>query len=439
VTLGAIAFAATLASGGTVTAGESLLASTIQLGSQTLSNAVPATDLSPIEPFIQAETAMLTTKSIMTAVLCTGLVAGLAGMNTLVQEGDGAAKVAAGQQKQGELNGSVAGDPVEKPAAQQTLADPFGSGGRSTAALPNVAGTPSAVVGEVSSNPFGDRAERASAAAVDGVQYVSYSKDAKPREIWMHGLMDKTIPKLDFPGEATLEEVLEVIGDHINTQHAEDGMHWNLLSDRANLELDGITSLEDVTVVDIKFSGISLESALNIIFQQTTEPELVWEIRDEMFVVTTKVAADERLVTRVYDVQSLLALQYETEQRSSNQGGFGGGGGAFGGQAGGGLFSLPLATQFGGGLDAGGGPQQAPAGAIVQPINPGVAAGQQMEVRHTLVSLVQEMTSPPCQWLDTDGEGGAIRTVGNSLVVRQTLEGHREVVRLLNLLADQAK
>ena len=124
-------------------------------------------------------------------------------------------------------------------------------------------------------------------------------------------------------------------------------------------------------------------------------------------------------------------------------GGFGGGaaggglgGGGFGG--GGGLFSVPSSGQFGrgsgGGVPAGLAPA---AGATVEEALIQPDGSVQMEVKHNLVSLVMEMTSPPCHWMDTDGPGGAIRAVGNSLVVRQTLEGHREIVKLLNLLSEQ--
>lgn len=53
---------------------------------------------------------------------------------------------------------------------------------------------------------------------------------------------------------------------------------------------------------------------------------------------------------------------------------------------------------------------------------------------YTLVEQVQEMTTPPSRWMLSDG--GAIKIVGSSLVVRQTQAGHREIVRLLSLLTE---
>ena len=305
VTLGAITFAAGLASGGTAAASETLLASTIQLGSQTLSNAVPATDLSPIEPFIQAETAMLTTKSIVTVVLCSGLVAGLAGMSTLAQEGAGQGKTVAavpGQESHGRLEGrieegAVAGEASK--AAEEMVADPFGSTG-SVSVSP--AKAESKTVAENSGDPFGapfkdegDRDKEASGAAVNRARYVNYTRDARPREAWMYGLMDKPILQLDYPGEASLDEVLDQLSEYLTTQYGQNGLSFTIHPDLTALSTHyGIASLENVVVKDIQFpAGLSLESALNIVFQQITELELTWEIRDEVFMVTAKEAANE--------------------------------------------------------------------------------------------------------------------------------------------------
>jgi len=152
-------------------------------------------------------------------------------------------------------------------------------------------------------------------------------------------------------------------------------------------------------------------------------------------------AINEELYTRVYDVGHLLTLEFEQNTLNGYFGGGGGGGGfggGGGGLGGGGFYSIP---HFGGAGPGGG-------GGVAEPVaEPGVTVEQavplsdgsfNMTVRQNLSTLVMEMTSPPCRWLSQDGEGGAIRTVGNTLVVRQTAPGHREVVRLLNLLSETA-
>jgi hypothetical protein len=119
----------------------------------------------------------------------------------------------------------------------------------------------------------------------------------------------------------------------------------------------------------------------------------------------------------VYDVDHLLALDYADGVFSAR------GGGGFGGGGGGGFFSVVPqdATQTGG--------MARDNGQLTKP-------QQSLPVTYTLAELVQEMTSPPCRWLASAGEGGAIKIVGRSLVVRQTQAGHREIVRLLNLLTE---
>ena len=93
-----------------------------------------------------------------------------------------------------------------------------------------------------------------------------------------------------------------------------------------------------------------------------------------------------------------------------------------------GMFSVASQTSLPTTSEPGGNPQ--PQSATPAQFPPSTATA------YTLAELVQEMTSPPCRWMTIDGEGGAIKIVGRSLVVRQTQAGHREIVRLLNLLTE---
>ena len=91
--------------------------------------------------------------------------------------------------------------------------------------------------------------------------------------------------------------------------------------------------LEDVTVSDVNFEGMTLQNTLDLIFEQTVEPELTYEIRNEVLYITTsaKAESDSSLVTRVYNVEHLLNLDYADgvlPLRGSG-GGVGGGGGGY--------------------------------------------------------------------------------------------------------------
>ena len=52
----------------------------------------------------------------------------------------------------------------------------------------------------------------------------------------------------------------------------------------------------------------------------------------------------------------------------------------------------------------------------------------------SLIAIVDEMRSPPCQWFDSQGEGGRMNVAGNRLLVRQTRIGHQAVIEVLEQL-----
>ena len=261
-----------------------------------------------------------------------------------------------------------------------------------------------------------------------GPRFKPYAADARPVERWMHEILELPVPLLDFPGETPLKEVLETISTYYTTKHGsnDDGdFHLTIWTDKPQLEIEGVNSLDDLTVSDINFEGITLQNALGLIFEQTVEPELTYEIKNEVLYITTlaKAESDEGFVTRVYDVDHLLNLDFADGIFPSRPVVNGGGGpGGFGG---GGTGQFSVAPQDDTQPTSNANSEQQPA----KPKQPVATA-------YTLVELVQEMTTPPCRWMGIDGEGGAIKIVGRSLVVRQTPAGHREIVRLLNLLTE---
>jgi hypothetical protein len=213
-------------------------------------------------------------------------------------------------------------------------------------------------------------------------------------------MLPTAIPELDFPGETPLAEVLERISTHVTETHGvvapTGNFRLGFQTDFPELDLEGVTSLEDVTVRDIHLEGITVENALKLIFDQTREPELTYIIQDELLMVTTKAKAesDDSLTLRTYNVRELSAL--------------------------------PMPDR------------------IVSEVEfPEGEAGAGIEVKRTekqtLAGLIVDMTSPPCRWMQTDGEGGAVQLVGDTLVVRQTPAGHRSIVRLLNQLTESSK
>lgn len=83
--------------------------------------------------------------------------------------------------------------------------------------------------------------------------------------------------------------------------------------DKAALQEGGIPT--DTVIDDLVISGITLESALNLIFEEVefqagALEELTWIVEDEVMKITTKFGAEERIETHVYDVSGLLRARY---------------------------------------------------------------------------------------------------------------------------------
>lgn len=180
-----------------------------------------------------------------------------------------------------------------------------------------------------------------------------------PVEKWLSQMLDKPVPLLDFPGETPLSEILEQISTYYTTTWGQDGgasgtdFRMTILPDYAELEIEGIDSLEDVLIRDVNFEGMTLRNALKHIFDQTQEPPLTYIIDSEVMLITTESKENETLVTRVYPVADLAIPPIQL----GGGGGLGGGGlgGGQGGGLGGGGFGGGGQGGFGGGQGGFGG------------------------------------------------------------------------------------
>ena len=119
--------------------------------------------------------------------------------------------------------------------------------------------------------------------------------------------------------------------------------------DKTALEAINITGENLVT---LNVQGVSLRSGLRLLLR-SLDPTLTYSIQDEILMITTKEAAQEHMVTKVYPVGDLVVpISYQFQ----GSGGFGGfGGGAFGGGQRGGGFAGGGGGQMGGGGFGGGG------------------------------------------------------------------------------------
>lgn len=289
----------------------------------------------------------------------------------------------------------------------------------------------------------GDRGRNKEAAAVRAARRSSIANASKrvprfdniafnatPENRWLHEMLSKPIPPLDFPGETPLSEIMDSISSYYTTTYgsgAADGganFRMTIYPDYAELDLEGITSLEDVTVRNISFEGIKLQNALKLIFDQTVDPELTYVFENQVMKITTlaKAESEHNVVSRVYNVGELADLDYgslpvlfngaASREKTSHKGG------------GVGYFSVPI-------QDGVADHKQTAAGEATVQSAP-------VSVKPCLATFIMGMTSPPAKWIFTDGEGGAIQQVGRILVVRTTPAVQNQIVHLLNML-DQAE
>ena len=316
-------------------ASPALLSSTIHLGAQTLSDSVPGTiDLSDTETLIQLESTMFASKLIVTSLLCVTAVVGILGINEAPPAGDSGGDAVIGnsipldtivldQQSSASADNAaeVAGQAAAVANGQevadgnllvvykfqfvdaQVFADTL------KVLMPDTehkvdAGLNQLVARATSSQhrdiaellqkydvPGAGRRQVASDSAANGVaeyggavvanKFKLYASDAKPVEKWMHDMLQQPVPLLDFPGETSLAEVLRLVAEYCGRQNAEvadEQFRFTVYSDKSELGLEGSESLGDVIVSDINFTGMTLENALDLIFLQTTAPELAYEM-----------------------------------------------------------------------------------------------------------------------------------------------------------------
>ena len=192
-------------------------------------------------------------------------------------------------------------------------------------------------------------------------------KSEKPIEGWLRRMLDMPVD-LSYPGpNVPLKDVLTDIENQITEAYgfAGGGAEYRMTfwPDYAELELDldPQDPLEDVQINGIEVKGMTLKNALDLIFEQTTDPvKLAYVVDREVMLVTTATKLEDTdafLRTRVYPVTDLvtppdLHLQLGGGGQGGQQGGLGGGQQGGGGFGGGGLGG---GGQGGGGFGGGGG------------------------------------------------------------------------------------
>lgn len=216
----------------------------------------------------------------------------------------------------------------------------------------------------------------------------------------IEGALEKTCPELDYPQTTPLPEIL----DYIETElHRETGLSIGFVFHHPELELEGVDDAGDIRIRDFYLPGgtHTFRAALDLIFSQTTDPELTYIERPGHVLVTTMIHAmsDDMLETRVFDFSAVdadIRLSVPTE-----------------GMPEGSQVSLTL-----------------PAKELWQ--TKGLSADQ-LQRLGTLITL---QTHPVARWMDIDGEGGTIGVASNRLIIRQNPRALFLIRRLIQQMVE---
>ena len=240
-------------------------------------------------------------------------------------------------------------------------------------------------------------------------------------------------PFASRPGDTVAEIVAKILPDQI------------VRPDTPRLDLEGL-DLRDLPVAQaVEFPADRFPA--RVVFEEVLEAAggvpLTIVNDGGVLKITTQDYADERLVTRLYNVRDLLeaagpaCAATPPPPHHYHGGGFSGGmgGGLGGGQEdGAGRFSLPAAAnQIGSGQLGSARPTgpPAPADDPETPLEIALAAQQ------PLIDVIMSVTGGAEYgggWEEIDGTGGSIEVFNGVLTIRQTEAVHRQIAALLEEL-----
>ena len=291
VAIGALAAAAAMSTGAASAATPSILASTIQLGAQTLSSSVPGTtDLSHLEPLIRPETAMLSSKALVSGLLCASALIGAAGLASFSDApGDG--------NQAGTNINTLSTDLPAMPVSvtsnlmAATTTRPGAGGAFGGASADGMGGYEGE---EMMSGGYGGGMMSGMGMGED-----PFNPSRSQLEQWLYQMMDKPVTKLDFPGDTPLPEILNTISTGMSeafgaAANGRPAKRLTFAMDQ-NLRSHGLSDVGNVNIQDISFEGMTLRNALKLIFQQTHD------FRNSAIPLTFSIDAESILISAVED------------------------------------------------------------------------------------------------------------------------------------------
>ena len=231
--------------------------------------------------------------------------------------------------------------------------------------------------------------------------------------------LDRRLPDIKFDA-VSFSDVIDFLRDLTSA---------NIFVNWRSLEAAGIDKNAPVTarLRDVKLSKV-LRTILDDVSGGTTK--LGYTIDEGVITISTEDELAKNVATRVYDIRDLIinvpdftdspAFDLNSQQNNDNGGGGGtggdSGGGGNGGGGGGGGGSL-----FGGSGGGGAGTDKGPT---------------RTELVEAITKLIQDTVASET-WKDNGGNIGSLRELNGQLIVTQTPENQRSLVKLLDQLREQ--
>lgn len=416
-----------------------LIQSTTRLGSlsrvMTGIETVPGVDLVRMQLLTSTGSSLMTTKTGFAIVAGVLLLTGIFGVRLL-----------ADTQDDGGAESELLGDIVNR-AEFKDQAAPAESGAEllSTTQRDTTTGLSGAPVPMGSGSMMGSAAPMRGARSGAALEFSRTSARAAERQL--NELMSvERIPALEYPGDESLGEVLQFLANHLSESRGDKLL---ILLDERDPDIGADSEFLNATTVSnigIPEGSMTIASALDLIFAKVKDQNLTWIAKDNVLLITTTASAnsEEHLILRSYDITKLRSMRLSLEASTDSGGGLGGGGmggmgpgGLGGGGLGGGKGSLTLSDD-----ESSKNNEQSAVGTAKQPYFVPGPVGKRTRLiswEEGLVTIIMDMTSPPCLWIQNGDDIGSMSIAGNRLLVRQTRMGHEKVVEVLDELELAAK
>ena len=236
--------------------------------------------------------------------------------------------------------------------------------------------------------------------------------------------LDEIVNLTELSPEMPLSEGIRVLQNSVDPP-LKISVNWGDLSNNAQIDQTTPINMDPL-------SGVRLRAALDLLLESVSAggaTKLGYIVKDGVVTVATQQSLPSKLEARVYDVTILVGRPADYYASSSGTGGGGGGGmgGGGGGMGGGGMGGGGMGGGGGGGM---GGYYMEYFEEQEEELDRETLREEAAQRMDNLVLLIQD-TVNPVSWYERGGQGTITPYENKKLIVLQTPESHREIVKLL--------